>query len=140
MTKRRRLRFDAPETDRHDVRIGFRPGREFGEWLSGFAKCYGLSRGEAIKRLAIIATKRFSGPDHYELLAQLHDTYVDRFGPRRESFLLTCTIARNSLDEKAAELGDIVKGGFTTDETTKLLTAVLKVYATGEPTDLTLTR
>ena len=141
MTKRQRtrFRFDAPEDDRSTDGIRFRPGRDFGEWLSEFAGVYGLSRGEAAKRLAILTIKGFIAEPHYELLHKLHLTYVEKYGPKRESFMLTCTVARNSLSKKLAEI-EIFEGGFTPEEETKLLKAVLQIYKTGKPADLTLTR
>ena len=146
MTKRQRtrFRFDAPEDDRSTDGIRFRPGRDFGEWLSEFGRIYGISRGETAKRLAICALKWFVAKDHFDLLDKLHRVHVEKYGPKRESFMLMCAVARKSLDAKFAEIdvakGGIFEGGFTPAETTKMLQAVLEIHATGEPVDLTLVR
>ena len=110
MTKRQRtrFRFDAPEDDRSTDGIRFRPGRDFGEWLSEFGRIYGISRGETAKRLAICALKGFVAKDHFDLLDKLHRVHVEKYGPKRESFMLMCSVARKSLDAKFAEI-DVAK-------------------------------
>lgn len=121
----------SPEADPRG-RLQIRPGRLLGELLVGLAEAYSISPAEMMKRLAVMAMKGFDGPHHYDSLNTLHTHYRMRYGPKRESWLLTCELARANIAAKAEQLGV----EFTPSHVQQILGGAAKVTKTGQAVEI----
>lgn len=109
--------------------VSFRPGAEYGPVVTDFADEWGLSRGEAARRLGILGATGFARV-HYKLLARLAEL---RGGPRAEAFALTCRDLAAARDQFAAQFDK----GLPPEQVLEILEATVEATEARRPVELT---
>ena len=110
--------------------VQFKPGAEYGRLLERWALRHVLKRGEAAKRLGIMAISGYDIDRAYPLLAELASLYG-----RREAFAITCRDMNGVINDQETSRGEPLSRDEVTDLIKDVLTAVKQAQQTNIPAD-----